>query len=169
MAIRYVADYPALQKVLESNERMVYLCGAGASMALGDHQNSWGAWLYTGRDLLLPAQQKAFDALAGSSFSHELITAASYLLDNLKMAGCYTDFMDKTIGSLHPSNSEMMAAFQKICRAGDLTATTNYDLLIEEATGIRYVTYETPGEILSIVNFGEGFSVLIQEMRFVLS
>lgn len=152
MASRHISDYPPLQKVLEAGEKIVYLCGAGASMSLGEHQNSWSTWLYAGRSRLLPAQQAAFDALAGSSASHELIAAASYLLDSLKADDGYTGFMDETIGSLHPSNAEMAGAFQKICRAGDLTATTNYDLLIEQASGSHYVTYEKPGEILSIIN-----------------
>lgn len=152
MAHRHVSDYPVLQQVLKSYEKIVYLCGAGASMSLGQHRNSWGVWLRTGRNRLLPAQQVDFDALAGSSSTHELIAAASYLLRHLKAAGAYVDFMDETIGSLHPSNPVMIDAFRKICRAGDLTATTNYDLLLEEAAGIGYVSYNKPGEILSVIN-----------------
>lgn len=152
MAHRHVSDYPALQQVLESCEKIVYLCGAGASMSLGRHRNSWGAWLHTGRNRLLPAQQADFDALAGSSSTHELIAAASYLLEHLKATGAYVDFMDETIGSLHPSDPLMIDAFRKICRAGDLTATTNYDLLLEEAAGIGYVSYKKPGEILPVIN-----------------
>lgn len=152
MANRHISDYPSFQKVLETSEKIVYLCGAGASMSLGGHKNNWETWLYAGRSRLSPAQQETFNILAGASSSHELIAAASYLLDSLKADGSYTDFMDEAIGSLHPSNSEMVGAFQKICRAGDLTTTTNYDLLIEQASGSSYVTYETPGDILSIIN-----------------
>lgn len=60
--------------------------------------------------------------------------------------------MDETIGSLHPSDPVMIDAFRKMCRAGDLTATTNYDLLLEEAVGSGWVSYEKPGEILPILN-----------------
>lgn len=152
MAHRHISDYPALQQVLESCEKIVYLCGAGASMSLGRHRNSWGVWLRTGRNRLLPAQQADFDALAGSSSTHELIAAASYLLEHLKAGGAYVDFMDETIGSLCPSDPVMIDAFRKICRAGDLAATTNYDLLLEEAAGIGYISYKKPGEILSVIN-----------------
>lgn len=152
MAHRHIPDYPALQQVLESCEKIVYLCGAGASMSLGRHRNSWGVWLRTGRSRLLPAQQADFDALAGSSSTDELIAAASYLLGHLKANGAYVDFMDETIGALRPSDPVMIDAFRKICRAGDLAATTNYDLLLEEAAGIGYVSYKKPGEILSVIN-----------------
>lgn len=152
MTHRHMSDYPALQQVLESCEKIVYLCGAGASMSLGRHRNSWGVWLHTGRNRLLPAQQADFDAMAGSSSTDELIAAASYLLGHLKASGAYVDFMDETIGSLRPSDPVMIDAFRKICRAGDLAATTNYDLLLEEATGIGYVSYKKPGVILSVIN-----------------
>ena len=152
MAHRSISDYPALQRVLESQEKIVYLCGAGASMSLGRHRNSWGTWLDTGKSRLLPAERAEFDALAGSCSTHELISAATYLLEHLKASGTYVDFMDETIGSLHPSDPVMTGAFQKICRAGDLTATTNYDLLLEEAVGSGWVSYEKPGEILPILN-----------------
>lgn len=152
MAHRHVLDYPVLQQVLKSYEKIVYLCGAGASMSLGQHRNNWGAWLRAGRNRLLPAQQVDFDAQAGSSSTYELIAAASYLLRHLKTAGAYVDFMDETIGSLHPSNPVMIDSFRKICRAGDLIATTNYDLLLEEAAGIGYVSYNKPGEILTVIN-----------------
>lgn len=152
MAHRHVSDYPALQRVLESQEKIVYLCGAGASMSLGRHRNSWGTWLDTGKSRLLPAERAEFDALAGSCSTHELISAATYLLERLKASGTYVDFMDETIGSLHPSDPVMIDAFRKICRAGDLTATTNYDLLLEETIGTGWVSYEKPGEILPVLN-----------------
>lgn len=152
MAHRHISDYPALRQVLESCEKIVYLCGAGASMSLGRHRNSWGTWLQIGRDRLLPAQQAEFDTLVGSSSTNELIAAASHLLKHLKADGTYEDFMDETIGALHPLDPVMIDAFRKICRAGDLTATTNYDLLLEEAAGIGYVSYKKPGEILPVIN-----------------
>lgn len=152
MEERHISDYPALQRVLESQEKIVYLCGAGVSMSLGRHENSWGTWLNIGKSCLLSGEQAEFDAIAGSYSTRELISAATYLLERLKAYGTYEDFMDETIGSLHPSDHVMINSFRKICRAGDLVATTNYDLLLEETVGIGYASYEKPGEILSVVN-----------------
>ena len=151
MINNHVTDYPQLKTALGSGEKIVYLCGAGASMALGAHRNSWGAWLNAGREMLAPEQQAAFDELLGDWSSDELIRAASYVLARLKESGRYEQFMCETIGALHPAEQTLMEAVRKIWRAGDLVATTNYDLLLENTIGTAYVTYEHPGEILSII------------------
>ena len=143
--------YPNLQQILRYQKKIVYLCGAGASMTLGAHQNSWQAWLLAGRGRLAPKPQKGFDARVGTSSTHELIEAASFLLNELKKDGSYLAFMDETIGSLHPANPVMKSALQKIWRAGDLLSTTNYDMLLEETVSSGYVTYERPGEILTVI------------------
>jgi hypothetical protein len=151
MPANHIAQYPQLQEVLESNEKLVYLCGAGASMALGGHRNSWERWLLEGRPYLSPTEQAAFDRTMGSRSADELVQAASYLLDTLKANQSYRVFMDETIGALRPTQQTLSAALRKIRRAGDLLTTTNYDQLIEQAVGTRSVAYDTPGEILAII------------------
>ena len=120
-------------------------------MTLGTHQNSWSAWLWSGRNRLSPKLQNVFDSKTGASSAHELIEAATFLLNELKRGGKYSAFMDETIGALHPADPLMMSAIQKIWRAGDLLSTTNYDMLLEETVSSDYVTYGRPGEILSVI------------------
>ena len=143
--------YPNLQQILKYQKKLVYLCGAGVSMTLGAHQNSWQAWLLAGRDRLAPELQKDFDVRVGTSSTHELIEAASFLLNELKKDGSYSAFMNETIGLLHPADPVMKTALQKIWRAGDLLSTTIYDMLLEETVSSDYVTYERPGEILPVI------------------
>lgn len=151
MINNHLANYPQLTAALELGEKIVYLCGAGASMALGDHQNSWSAWLNVGRMMLDPEQQAVFDELLGDRSPDALISAATYVLAQLKKCGQYESFMNETIGALRPAEQTLMDAVRKIWRARDLVATTNYDLLLENSIGTAYVTYEQPGEILSII------------------
>ena len=151
MANTHITDYPLLQHTLENSGKIVYLCGAGASMTLGTHQNSWSAWLWSGRNRLSPKLQNVFDSKTGASSAHELIETATFLLNELKRGGKYSAFMDETIGALHPADPLMMSAIQKIWRAGDLLSTTNYDMLLEETVSSDYVTYGRPGEILSVI------------------
>ena len=54
----HIQDYPQLLQVLEGNQKIVYLCGAGASMALGKHRASWGAWLQNGKHYLTDAEKE---------------------------------------------------------------------------------------------------------------
>lgn len=151
MINNHLTNYPQLTTVLESGEKIVYLCGAGASMALGNHRNSWGAWLNVGREMLASERKVVFDKLLGNRSPDALINTASYVLAQLKGSGQYESFMNETIGALRPAEQTLMDAVRKLWRAGDLVATTNYDLLLEKSIGTAYATYEQPGEILSII------------------
>ena len=155
MAASSVLDYPQLQDVLSSNQRIVYLCGTGASMSIGSHDLSWAGWISAGKEYLSDDDQHALDKKLGSRETDELIDGVTFLLEKLKANKAYTSFMNDTVGSLHPSNRTFMDALQKVWRAGDLIATTNYDLTIEETVKAQYVTYSKPAEILSVIRGAE--------------
>ena len=146
-----VANYPQLLKILKTEQRIVYLCGAGASMSLADHNINWPNWILAGKDYLDYPEKTELDKRIGSWSSDELINAATYLLERLKANNSYENFMKSTIGSIHPVDRDFIDALRKIWRAGDLVSTTNYDLSIEEAVDAKTVTYSTPAEILSII------------------
>lgn len=54
--------------------------------------------------------------------------------------------MDSTIGSLRVQNKKLANALALFVRCGDYFATTNYDKLLEEVTGLGYYTYNMPGK-----------------------
>lgn len=151
MAVFPVADYPQLISAVTNSEKIVYLCGAGASMSLGAHELSWTKWLLAGKEYLMAAEQSELEQRIGNWTTEELIDAATYLLAGLKAAGKYQDFMDRTIASVHPVNKIFIEALQMIWRAGDLITTTNYDMLIEESVENTGISYTTPADILSVV------------------
>lgn len=151
MPIHHITDYPSLLSTLENPEKIVYLCGAGASMSLGEHRSSWAAWLGAGKTYLTSKEQHEFDTIIGSWTAKELIDAASYLLEHLKANGNYVSFMDSTISPICPRQQEFIRALRKIWRSGDFISTTNYDLAIEKSVDAGTVTYSAPGEILSIL------------------
>ena len=55
-----ITDYPQLLQILEGDQKIVYLCGAGVSMALGNHRTGWGAWLQNGTSYLSDAEKTEF-------------------------------------------------------------------------------------------------------------
>ena len=59
--------------------------------------------------------------------------------------------MNATVGSLSVQDNLLASAFQSINRAGDFIATTNYDLLIEEATGLGNYSFIQSGNILKSI------------------
>lgn len=146
-----VEHYPQLLSAVTQSEKIVYLCGAGASMSLGEHQLSWTKWLLAGKSYLTETEQAELEQRIGNWTTAELIDAATYLLAGLKATGNYHDFMDRTIASVHPVNNTFCEALQKIWRAGDLITTTNYDMQIEEAVGGAGISYTTPADILSVI------------------
>lgn len=52
MPARNISEYPQLLNAIRSAEKIVYLCGAGASMSLGSHRLSWTNWIVEGRKYL---------------------------------------------------------------------------------------------------------------------
>ena len=151
MAVSYVTDYPQLLKTLEADQKIVYLCGAGVSMSLADHRLNWPNWILTGKNYLDEEEQAELDRRIGSWTTDELINAITFLLEKLKYKGSYKSFMKNTVGSIHPLNDTFKEALRKICRAGDLISTTNYDLAIEEAIDVASISYSSPAEILSVI------------------
>ena len=102
MPVISAAAYPQLMSAVTDSEKIVYLCGAGASMSLGAHQLSWTKWLLAGKEYLTAAEQTELEQKIGRWTTSELIDAATYLLAGLKAAGNYQNFMDQTIASVHP-------------------------------------------------------------------
>jgi hypothetical protein len=56
--------------------------------------------------------------------------------------------MNATLGSLTVKDDSLASSLQSVNRTGDFIATTNYDLLIEQATGLGAYTYTQSGNIL---------------------
>ncbi|WP_026659996.1 hypothetical protein [Butyrivibrio sp. AC2005] len=151
MTASKVSNYPKLMQTLTSEQKLIYLCGAGASMSLAEHRLSWPSWILAGKSYQTISEQDELDKLIGTWSADDLIDAVTYLLEKLKTTGSYEDYMNKTVGSLHPVNKSFIEALRKIWRAGDLITTTNYDLTIEEAVNCSAVSYSFPAEILSII------------------
>ncbi len=155
-----VADNPQFAELLRSEKRIVFLCGTGFSMSLGCHGLSWSRWLSEGCNYLNDIKVSQLTDLLTDTTPTGLIRAASFCLSSLKSAGTYTDFMDSTVGSLKPQSRILSSAITSIARSGDVFATTNYDMLIEKATGQKSVTYNSPASILGILNREEQTRVI---------
>lgn len=101
--------------------------------------------------MLPSAEQSEFDNTLGHGSASELISAAGFLLKELKVSGRYADFMKNEIVSIIPVNDTDISALRLINRVGDLIATTNYDTSIEKAVNIGTVTYSQPDEVLQVL------------------
>ena len=117
-------------------------------MALGDHRYSWYNWIAAASGYLPATESEELKVLLDSKQENTLIMAAGYVIEKTKLNGTYKDYMNSTIGSLTVKDTSLASSFQSINRAGDFIATTNYDLLIEKATGLDNYSYTQSGSIL---------------------
>lgn len=140
-----------LYETISKSEKLVYLCGTGFSMSLGKHFYTWLNWIKESKKYLDISIQNAIDEKLSAGSTKSLIEAADIILEELKNCNKYSDFMSSTVGSVKAINPELKNAAKLINRCGDLFTTTNYDLSIEDATGLKPITYSSSGEILKII------------------
>lgn len=155
-----ISDYPKFESALSQGRPIIFLCGAGLSVSLGDHAKGWIGWLKEGKAYLSDVEAEELDRRFGSYSASELIDAASFLIEALRKNGNYTAYMDSTIGSLRVQNKKLANALALFVRCGDYFATTNYDKLLEEVTGLGYYTYNMPGKIVQMLSGQAEMSVI---------
>lgn len=155
-----ISDYPKFESALSQGRPIIFLCGAGLSVSLGDHAKGWVGWLKEGKAYLSDVEAEELDRRFGSCSASELIDAASFLIEALRKNGNYTAYMDSTIGSLRVQNKKLANALALFVRCGDYFATTNYDKLLEEVTGLGYYTYNMPGKIVQMLSGQAEMSVI---------
>lgn len=140
-----------LFEILSNSERLVYLCGTGFSMSLGKHFYTWLNWIKESKKYLGTSVQNPIDEKLSIGTTNSLIDAADIMLEELKNNNKYNDFMSATVGSVKAISPELKKALKLITHLGDLITTTNYDLSIEDATGLESATYNNSSEILNII------------------
>lgn len=146
-----ISNYPKLQNILKSDEKIVYLCGAGVSIAFDNRSKNWWNWLQSGRGFLSESDRLFFDELIDKGDTIALTEAAEFLLYTLKTSGKYKIFMDDSFSVLEPLDESLKKSFIRIARMGDYIATTNYDSILEKAVGSGSVTYSSPDEMLHVM------------------
>lgn len=144
-------DNAEFLNTLRLANRLVYLCGAGFSMSIGEHDANWDKWIRTGASYLEKTVRETIDNKLSSGEADDMIRAAGQMLEGLKAEKQYEGFMDATIGTIKATQKDLMEAAVLVSRSGDFFATTNYDMAIEDATGLEPVTYKMPGEILNVI------------------
>ena len=79
-----ISDYPKFESALSQGRPIIFLCGAGLSVSLGDHAKGWIGWLKEGKAYLSDVEAEELDRRFGSYSASELIDAASFLIEALR-------------------------------------------------------------------------------------
>ena len=147
-------DYPDFLEAIQNNE-LVYLFGAGISSALTDNKScNWWKWIYNGtyymKDQTIAAKLRKL--MEDDSSTNNLISVVGEVLKATRSEGSYREWMQKTFEIGKVTNRELADTLKKILITQDILATTNYDLLLEQATGLKTISYEEPDLAFTMID-----------------
>ena len=138
-----ISDFPEFNRAIREDS-LVYLFGTGISAALTGERYSWYKWINEGlehmSDSILSDQYR--NALDSDPSVDTMIDCAGKIIAAVKADGTYDSWMKESFESNALTNDILAETLKKMLRLQDVFATTNYDLLLERATGLATQTYE---------------------------
>lgn len=142
----------AFEKALKS-DALVYLFGTGISSALTGQQYSWWKWIMDGIQLLknTALAETLKVALEADSSAQNMIAVVGDVIHAAKTDGVYDRWMRQSFEANPICHNTLPSTFKKLLLTQDVFATTNYDLLLEKATGLGTLTYEQPDFIFPML------------------
>ena len=148
-----IFDYPSFMNAIK-NDSLVYLFGTGMSAALTGKPYSWWKWIMDGihclKDTVLADEyQKSLQTVASTA---NMIDLAGKVLTQAKAEGTYDDWMKAEFETNLIADHELALTLKKMLVLQDVFVTTNYDLLLEQATGLGSLTYEEPDLAFSMLD-----------------
>lgn len=143
-------------------DKLVFIFGTGISAALTGKTYSWYKWISDGISALKDAARatQLQTGLDASSSADNLIAVAGKVLSAAKAEGAYSDWMHESFEAADITNHDLANTLQKLTVCNDVLATTNYDLLLERATGLSTLSYEQPDQAFEMLNAGQSNAVL---------
>lgn len=157
-----ISLYPEFHKAIQANA-LVYLFGAGISSALTDNRScSWWQWIVNGiakmKDRTLAAAYER--SITADDSTENLVSVVGKVLSATKADGTYRDWMHESFEMHSVTNKSLADTLKKLLITQDVFATTNYDLLLEEAVGLPALTYEEPDKAFSMIDRKKSEAVL---------
>lgn len=148
-----IKDFPEFEAALKTGQ-MVYLFGTGISSALTGQPYSWWKWIADGIGRLTnTALAKQYYAqLTADDSADNMVNVAGKVLKEAKSEGVYDKWMRDSFETNPLSNFPLAKTLKKMLIAQDIFVTTNYDLLLEEATGLSAITYEEPDKAFRMID-----------------
>ena len=128
--------------VVESfrHEGIILVFGAGISTSLAGRDMGWKSWLRQAIPFL-DNNEGLSERLDSASSVEELTAVAGDLMDRCKEEGVYDSWMKSFICDPVPTNREAIDAIRLMSETGCHFLTTNYDTMLEKATGRKSLSY----------------------------
>lgn len=137
-----LTDYKEFCDTVKSGN-LVYLFGTGISAALTGERYGWYKWILDGIHMLHDSYKAEFleQELAADSSVECMISVVGKLLREAKEEGIYSHWMQESFEKNPVRNQLLAKTLQKLLVTQDVIATTNYDMLLEQATGLGALSY----------------------------
>lgn len=148
-----IHSYPQFEEALKNNE-IVYLFGTGISSALTNQRYSWWKWITDGIHFLKDKTQAGTleKELNDDGSTKNMIAVAGKVLRAAKADGVYETWMQSSFETNPIRDRKLAVTLRKLLITQDVFATTNYDLLLEQATGLGTLSYMEPDMAFSMLD-----------------
>lgn len=145
-----------------SSPALVYVFGSGISSSLTGRNYGWKQWILDGIQFLSDDKLKIslHSALAIDSSTGNLTDVVGNVIEQTKKNGTYDQWMQNAFESSSLVNAELAQALRHLNQPRDIFLTTNYDLYLEEATGLGIYTKDDSGSIFQMLQSGLNSSVV---------
>lgn len=144
------------------NEELVYLFGTGISASLTGASYSWLKWLYDGTKYINDSiiKNEIQLSLKNNPSTENLLFNASRIIQITKDNGSYNQWMMNSFENKTIINTKLADTIKRMLIAQDVIATTNFDSLLEESTGLSSLTYEEPDKVFCMLNNHKSSSII---------
>lgn len=135
-------------------DSLVYLLGAGMSAALTGKSYSWWQWITDGIHYMADTESasKLEKSLEADDSTTNMIDIVGKVINATKADGTYTSWMQEAFEKNSIVNTALAETIRKFTITQDILATTNYDLLLEHATGMRPLSYSEPNTAFQMLD-----------------
>ncbi len=150
---RHPSEYYEFYNDIQDNE-LVFLFGTGVSSALTGKSYGWMKWIVDGIEGLTDRKcaEKLKGELEGDNSTENMVSVVGKVMDAAKKDGTYASWMYNSFEANRIHNAQLANTLRKLLDSQVVFATTNYDLLLEKATGLSAVSYENPDIAFSMLD-----------------
>lgn len=156
-----LSKYPDFWEAVTRDE-LVYLFGSGISGALSNARCGWKNWILDGIGYLedKALAERLEEKIEQDSSARSLIDIAGTVIKITKDENHYAEWMHAFIETPSVQNRSLADTLKKLLVTQDVFVTTNYDRLLEQATGLGTISYDRPDLAFSMLDQHRSTAVL---------
>lgn len=154
-------SFPVFKRAIENNQ-LVYLFGTGISASLTGCAYSWLKWINDGINHITDINLRSSlrKKLNSDNSTSNLLSVVGVVLKATKAENTYSIWMGESFETNDISNWNLVRTLKKLLITQDVVATTNYDLLLEKATGLETLSYSNPDKAYAMLDAKKSTAVL---------